>query len=302
MKHFNSIQKIKNARNYIAWGGRTDAALFAAILIVAMFASGCSIDRPKPVSSPNQTPITQSASLALPAAPAPVQPKPQPVAKKKVVRPRPATTVTYTDKASGVSFQYPRKDSLKTGDDANSEMITAGSVPTDFVQPGGVTLAAVVLPSASYKGTDLSSAMFDVSVNKGMTAAECGEFSVPQPSPSTPSDSPVKATAQLSKFMVGDLELQSVETVAGEGAKQHDVKYFHVFENDACYEFALKIATTTPAESEAATTPVDRDAVFSQLEKILATVKIAPEIKSEPAPTVAATTPAGPPAEEAPTQ
>ena len=53
---------------------------------------------------------------------------------KKVVRKAPVT-VTYADKTSGVSFQYPRKYSLKTGDAAN-QLISSDPVPMNFVQPG----------------------------------------------------------------------------------------------------------------------------------------------------------------------
>jgi hypothetical protein len=180
----------------------------------------------------------------------------------------------------------------------------------DFVQPGGVTLAAVALPKSTYPNSDLASAFFNVSMNKTLTADQCGEFSVPQ---STPADPVTQATTQpatsadskladsrpgdsklaVSKLMIGDLELQSTETLASkgtsDGTREEASKYFHVFQNGACYEFSLKVATTAPAtatKTESATKPIDRDEVFQRLEKILATVKIknpvaAPEVNAE---------------------
>ena len=74
--------------------------------------------------------------------------------------------------------------------------------------------------------------------------------------------------------MLGDLELRSTEAVSGEGTRQSDSKYFHVFQNGACYEFALNV--TTVASEDGVMKHVDRDKVFGRLEKILATVKINP--------------------------
>ena len=43
--------------------------------------------------------------------------------------------------------------------------------------------------------------------------------------------------------MLGDLELRATEAVSGEGTRQSDSKYFHVYQNGACYEFALNVTT-----------------------------------------------------------
>jgi hypothetical protein len=80
------------------------------------------------------------------------------------------------------------------------------------------------------------------------------------------------ASAQGSKLMLGDLELRATEAVSGEGTRQSDAKYFHVYQNGACYEFALNV--TTVASQDGLIKHVDRDKVFDKLEKILSTVKI----------------------------
>jgi hypothetical protein len=251
----------------------TGALVFAALLIVCSIAVGCSSDQPKPVSSTNQPAMTQSTQpTATSSAPSPATPALQAAAPvhKKVVRKVPAT-VKYADKTSGVSFQYPRRYALKTGEAAD-QLVSSDPFLMDFVQPGGVALAAVAVPGSAYPNSDLAAAFFNVSLNKTLTAEQCGEFSVPPANPAVPVD-PAVASAQPSKLMIGDMELQSSETLASQGTREEASKYYHVFQNGACYEFALKVATTG-VETEAGAKHVDRKEVFQRLEKILATVKI----------------------------
>jgi len=226
-------------------------------------------------------------------------------AHKKVVRRVPAT-VTYADKSSGVSFQYPRKYSLKTGDAAD-KLVSSDPVPMDFVQPGGVALAAVAVPESAYPKSDLGSAVFGVSMNKGLTAEQCGQFSEAKPAaavdpsatdPSAATAPAAPAVAKPTKLMIGDMELASSETLASQGTREEASKYYHVFENGACYEFALKV-TTTDIENQGGATHVDRGEIFKRLEKILATVKIAPaaEVTASAPVAAASTTAAAPPAQ-----
>src|SRR5258708_39652033 len=123
-------------------------------------------------------------SPTVPAVTTPTSPAPalQAAAKpvhKKTVRKAPAT-VTYADKTSGVSFEYPRKYSLKTGDAAD-KLVSSDPVPMDFVQPGGVALAAVAVSESAYPKSDLGMAFFKVSMNKGPTGERRGQFSEAQP-------------------------------------------------------------------------------------------------------------------------
>jgi hypothetical protein len=292
--NFSAVSKIASTRDLVArdksnFEKNTSTLVFAALLIVCSLAVGCSSDKPKPVSSTSQSAMTQptppitaspASALAAPAQQAAAKP-----VHKKVVRKAPAN-VTYLDKTSGVSFQYPRKYALKTGDAAN-EFLSSGSVAMDFVQPGGVAVAAVALPESAYPKSDLASAFFNVSVNKSLTAEQCGKFS--EAKPAAPVDAAAQGTVQPSKLMIGDMELQSSETLASQGAREEASKYYHVFENGTCYEFALKVATTGLGTEEGGK-QVNRDEVFQRLEKILATVKISP------APEVTASAPAAVPA------
>ena len=276
---FNSASRIAGTHNSTAWEKNASALLFAALLVVCSITVGCSKDRPQPVST-NQisTPQSSNPAVSTDLLPASSLPEPAKKAPNRVARKRPST-VTYSDKTYGVSFQYPRKYALETGDAAN-ELIASGLFPMDFTQPGGTALAVVSLPATSFPGTDFESGLFNVSVNKNVSAEDCGKFSVPQPDPKMPADSGTQPNPASSKLTLGELELQSRQVVAAEGSKESDAKYFHVFKNGACYEFALKVGTIGGG-TETATKHVDHGKVFSRLEKILATVKITPAAAPE---------------------
>jgi len=333
----NNAIGTKEARS-VAWGSKissknTSALIFAAVLIVCSVTVGCSSSsenaQPKPVTANNQMPAPPLPSQPMPMPASLAQPANKP-APKKVVHRKPAT-VNYADKTYGVTFEYPRRYAIETGD-AATELVASNPIAMNFVAPGGVALAAVELPETSFANTDFSSAFFDVSVHKSLTADQCTEFAIPQPkvqesqasqtchpedrascgpkdptpavattasngssngTPSTPAAASTTASATSaasseqstvakssidapsnSKLMLGDLELRATEAVSGEGTRQSDSKYFHVFQNGSCYEFALNV--TTDASEEGLVKHVDRDKVFTRLEQILATVQIDP--------------------------
>jgi hypothetical protein len=324
MTRINALRSMKET-NFLTWGKNASTLVFAAVLIICSVTVGCSSDKPKPVSSNIQIPVTPTQN-PIASMPAPVLQADSKPAPKKVVRKKPAT-VNYSDKTYGVTFEYPRRYAIETGS-AATELLTSNPIAMNFVQPGGVALAAVELPETSFANTDFSSAFFNVSVNKTLTADQCREFAVPQPkvattpatstepatasassvqtesassapaskSDSQPAPTPSNDLASASKLMLGDLELRATEAVSGEGTRQSDSKYFHAFQNGACYEFALNV--TTVASDQGVTKHVDRDKVFNRLEQILATVKInpvvtAPEVTAEaPATTPVTATPA----------
>jgi hypothetical protein len=350
MTRINAVRNIAVTRS-VTWGKltkNTGALIFAAVLIVCSLTVGCSSnnDQPKPVSSSNQIPVTPSPS-PISSAPAPILQAQTKTTPKKVVHKKPAT-VNYTDQTSGLTFEYPRRYAIETGN-AATELLAENPIAMNFVQPGGVALAAVELPETSFANTDFSSAFFNVSIHKSLTADQCTEFAVPQPKtlamnsqpapapstatevekqdatkaepqstsaqPVTSADSkgadskiveqkiaeqnpPAKPSTDApsnSKLMLGDLELRATEAVSGEGTRQSDSKYFHVFQNGSCYEFVLNV--TTVASQDGVMKHVDRDKVFTRLEQILSTVKINPLATPEVAAEAPATTPAETPAQ-----
>jgi hypothetical protein len=287
----------------VTWGKinfekTTGTLVFAALLIVCSIAVGCSSDKPQPASSNNSPAISQPTPPAVTMPPAPVQQAAAKPVHKKVVRKAPVM-LAYTDKTSGVSFQYPKKYSLKTGDSAE-QLVSSAPVPMDFVQPGGVAVAAVAVPETAYPKSDLGPAFFDVSVNKALTAEQCGQFLETKAASPAETGVPTETTAPATpavvppaKLMIGDMELQSAETLATQGTREEASKYYHVFENGACYEFALKVSTTN-IDNQGGAMHVDRGEVFKRLEKILATVKIAALAEVTASAPVAATTTAAP--------
>ncbi|HEX6824606.1 MAG TPA: hypothetical protein VF123_21275 [Candidatus Sulfotelmatobacter sp.] len=310
--------------SFLTWGKNASALVFAAVLIICSIAVGCSSDKPKPVTINNPIPAAEPQPQPMPTMPV-AQAENKPAPKKPVVRKRPAT-VNYADKTYGVTFEYPRRYAIETGD-AATQFILSNPIPMNFVQPGGVALAAVELPETNYVNTDFSSAFFNVSVHKGLTADECGQFAVPaqkstaksDPAPitevkpetattgsakvddvkkdaptdssakldsSTPSSTePTAKTLDAYQLLIGDMQLRATEAVSGEGTRQSDSKYFHLYQNGACYEFALNV--TTDASEEGLVKHVDRDRVFNRLEQILHTVKInpvQPEVQAQSTP------------------
>jgi len=250
-------------------------AVFAGILIICSVAVGCSSEKPKTQTSINQPALAQPtpSAAAIPATtPAPTEAVVAKPAHKRVVRKAPVN-VTYSDESSGISFQYPRKYQLKTGEDAD-KLVSSDPVPMDFVQPGGVALAAVKVPESAYPKSDLAAAFFDISVNKALTAEQCSEFPVVQTKLAMPSDAAVHGAPQASKMMIGEMELVSSESLVNDGTREEASKYYHSFQGGKCYEFAMKVATGV--ETDEGGKRVDREEIFKRLEKILATVKINP--------------------------
>ena len=311
--------------SFLTWGKNASALVFAAVLIICSIAVGCSSDKPKPITINNPVPAAEPQAQPMPTTPV-AQAENKPAAKKPVVRKRPAT-VNYADKTYGVTFEYPRRYAIETGD-AATQLILSNAIPMNFVQPGGIALAAVELPETNYVNTDFSSAFFNVSVHKSLTESECGQFAVPAQKstansdaapitelkpetattssaklddvkkdgaqeltakldPATPSSTePTAKTLDANQLLIGDMQLRATEAVSGEGTRQSDSKYFHLYQNGACYEFALNV--TTNASEEGLVKHVDRDRVFSRLEQILHTVKInpvQPEVQAESTPT-----------------
>jgi hypothetical protein len=259
------------------------SALAGALLGVFLLESGCSKSSDKVAAI--SAPASYSPPAIIPTTPTVTPTAVAPTPKKKTRQHKLAAS-TYTNPTYGVSFRYPKSDSLKEGDKADLELEGLGPVEMNFVQPGGMTVSAVELPSKSYSGTDFNSAFFNVSVNSKLTQEECEQFAFPQGSETDP--------VAPSKAKVGATEFQALEGFADENAKQADVKYYHVFQNGNCYEFALGLETNlempkVEGQTVYAMKPVNHNEVFRQLNWMLSTVKIAPPVVQEKAsPEVAA--------------
>jgi hypothetical protein len=146
----------------------------------------------------------------------------------------------------------------------------------NFVQPGGVAVATVALPSASYSGTDFASAYFHVNVNRNVPEQECGHFAFVDTS--NADDEPVDAE----KVKIDSANMEMTSSFVASAMKQIDTHYYHNYDHGACYEYILGLNTAGFGARDGIE-HVNRDQVFAQLEKILATVKINPVEREHPA-------------------
>jgi hypothetical protein len=182
-----------------------------------------------------------------------------------------AANVTYSDTNSGVSFVYPRKAALASADEvfagkAQTASSDADTLPMNFVQSGGMAVATVALPRTQYPGTDFSAGLFRVNVNRNISADECPHFAFVDSSDAD--GEPIDAQ----KVKVGATDMEMTSEFAGSAARQVETRYYHAYENGACYEYVLGLSTA--GFGEAGVHAVDRDQVFARLERILASVKI----------------------------
>jgi hypothetical protein len=242
------------------------AALSTAMAVVfAVALDGCSSNKGK------KTEVTSSSHTSLPSGSGAgtgittlrdLSSKPVTTAKKSKPVVQRLSTVGYADSTYGVSFRYPRNYTMLTPEKVKLDQ-SLEQAPMNFVQPGGVSLATIGWANGP------ATSLFNVSVNKGLTEQQCQQFAVPDASdvaansPVDPNDDsiPVKVSLHGTDF-----------TRVENGTEQSDVRYYHHFENGACYEFVMAVE-----ESKGNTKPVDHFELFDKLERIMATVKIKPE-------------------------
>jgi len=228
----------------------------------AIAIDGCSKNSNKKTdvsSSINSTGVSKSLPTPTPSL-ANTTDKASVTTKKK--SPVQHASVAYVDNSSGVSLRYPRGYTLMTPEKAklNSELLDR--VPMNFVQPGGEKVATIALPGK------LVTPLLGVNVNKSLTASQCEQFADPDAadvadtSKVDPSDESIPT-----KVSMHGREFTRVEN----GTEQTDTRYYHHFENGACYEFVLAVA-----ESSDNKIAVDHFELFDNLERIMASVEIKP--------------------------
>jgi hypothetical protein len=264
----------RNAASVWTRGDKIGVVACFALLCVLLLISACSKDEQK-------SGTVNAASATRSAAPSSIQPAELPgtgtvaaseqaatPASPKKSRRRLAANVKYSDANSGVSFVYPRKAALASVDKAQTPSSDADTLPMNFVQLGGMAVATVALPRTQYPGTDFSAALFRVNVNRSVSADDCPHFAFVDSSDAD--GEPIDAQ----KVKVGATDMEMTSEFAGSAARQLETRYYHAYENGACYEYVLGLSTA--GFGEAGVHAVDRDEVFARLEKILASVRIHP--------------------------
>lgn len=305
MKNFNDFDSTGGAAMAIRRisPGQSTAGMAALLtLTLTLGICGCSHSKQTANSNQNSATQTQSAQAVAPAVPVTAQATSQAeTAKKKSVK-RPVkrlpATRTYIDEVSGLSFTYPRKSALEVGDKAEQDGIVAQQLPMNFVETGGVTVAVVELPGIPKSGGDFTPAFFIVSVNKDMPAERCEQFGNQDTADKANADSAEKQelSRESSKLTIGGAEYAELDKETEHGL----AKYYHRFvpgatpDDNACYEFAMSVASTEPKQDAEEASPaktvetpnvassqVENNDAFTRLEKILASVKFKGEKKSE---------------------
>ena len=248
-------------------GGAKVAAIvgsFMAATLIATFTigtNGCSKSKPSVATNPSPS-ITQPIA----ATPAPT-PSPAPVVAKQTKSPRQHKLATFKNKEYAISFRYPTHYTMKEGEETDPSLTSITSAAMNFTQPGGSTLSTIELPEKLYTGTDFDSAFFTVNVNPKMTADECSQFAFPEKTElDNNSDGP-------SKVNVAGKDYDEMNDVVSDGNMQANARYYHVYQNNVCYEFALGLQTVGD-ETNKDVKPVNRDKVFDKLQWMLSTVKI----------------------------
>jgi hypothetical protein len=153
-------------------------------------------------------------------------------------------------------------------------------VGMNFIQPGGVSVAAVELPRGSFPGTDYHDAFFTVNVNRQISEDQCSQFSVLEEQ-----QADEESVAPQTVNIAGQSFVETT-TFNGESTEQAYARYYHKYENGVCYEVALGVKTAGYGVIDGITA-VDRDDVFAKLEPMLASMRIEPAPKIRPETSVA---------------
>jgi hypothetical protein len=268
----NAIQSSSTRRARVIGGAATAAATAVMALMFVLDFNGCSSSKDKKAqNTPVQSSSSSVASVPMPSpTPALLEKKAEAVIEKKKAIKR-ASIATYTNSTYGVSFRYPKTYTMLTPEKDSKESAWPDPVAMNFAEPGGETLTTLVLP-----GTRASS-YFKTSVIKGVSEEQCNKFaSTPEQSElatNPPVDTTDDSISPVKANILG-VEFAKTENVT----EQSEARYYHHFDNGACYEFALGVE-----DAPGTTKPMDHLQVFDKLERIMTTVKI----KTVPAPVVA---------------
>ena len=280
LKSFNrSAMESSSVKSTRLIGTAATAAATAVLALTFMLdLTGCSKEKNKNASAnpSSQNSMAQVMPSPTPAQTTPVESKIETVVAKKKALVKRASTATYKNSGYGVSFRYPKTYTMLTPEKDVADPAWPDPMASNFTQPGSETLTTLVLP-----GTRATS-FFKASVNKALNAEECGKFGSTPAQTEADTNPPVDANDDSVgpvKSNVLGVEFSKTENVTDLA----EVRYYHHFENGACYEFALGVE-----DAPGTTKPVDHLQVFDKLERIMTTVKI----KSDPVPVVAATEPA----------
>ncbi|MGA2419021.1 MAG: hypothetical protein ABSG69_02980 [Candidatus Acidiferrum sp.] len=199
--------------------------------------------------------------------------------RARVAEEKELTPAVYASRKYGVAWQFPRTYVLRKGANAGLDLYGHNATASAMASAGRVTLATVIIPARVYAGTDFQMAALTARVNAVVSQAECGKF---RRASSDTGDAvelvPSAETVGTIDFAEADAAAPDAGVADGDGLATGGAtqeKFYHVYENEACYEFAMRVNTGDLA-SPRNSTRVDRDEVFDRLEEILTSVTIVP--------------------------
>jgi hypothetical protein len=207
-----------------------------------------------------------------------------------------AALATMRNDDFGIALEYPWQYGFKSG----HKLRTQGEqVETSFVAPGGANLGTINIPAGYYENTDFERAFVEVNVNRKLTQDQCSQFAGNAEGTDSDddnsdgnnlADASVQPDVQPVKTEVGNQEYLMLERTTDNSTQ----RTYHAYQNGACYEFVLSLKTNDADASDngQALKPVSRKQVFSRLEKVLASVEIAPDAEQN-APALASAPAAG---------
>ena len=239
LKSFNAnpVDSGSTRRARMIGGAATAAATAVLALMFVLDFNGCSKGKDKNAQvNPASQSVLASRRLGAAVSSQPVtslENKIEAVIEKKKAIKR-ASTATYKNSTYGISFRYPKTYTMLTPEKDSKESAWPDPVAMNFSGPGGETLTTLVLP-----GTRASS-FFKASVNKGVSAEQCSKFATTPEPTETATNPPVDANDDSIvpvKTNVLGVEFAKTESVTD----QSEARYYHHFENGACYEFALGV-------------------------------------------------------------
>jgi hypothetical protein len=184
----------------------------------------------------------------------------------------------YTSRKYGVAWQYPRNFVLRKGANAGLDLNGHYAAAAAFAAEDGLALASVIIPARVYPRTDFVKASLTARVNSKISEQACGTFRILDDGEEKAQDFPA------TQVTVGTTEFTSAEAVIDgdlEDSATTREKFFHVYENAACYEFAMSVTTGTGGENKASA-HVDADEVLERLQEILTSVTFVPVRGGEP--------------------
>src|SRR5947209_18442864 len=206
----NQVDSGSTKRARIIGGAATAAVTAVVALMFVLDFNGCSkekktapVNTSQSASNPSPTPAAQPAGTP--------EKKPETVQKKKTVK-RPSTA-KYQNDQYGVSFRYPKAYAMLSPEKETSDSAWPDPAPMNFAGDNGETLAELML-----KGSRANS-YFKVSVNKSLTAEECGKFATtPEPfgtSANPPADPSDDSLMPVKTNILG-VEFAKAETVTSD--------------------------------------------------------------------------------------